>query len=88
MKKRPAVLHFIAEEREKGTADQAIRHQLLDAGWHMDIIHRAMGDKEARLAGKKPVKRKNARQTVWQKINPACLVLAGLVIVLLLALFI
>jgi SOS response regulatory protein OraA/RecX len=88
VKKRPAVLHFIDEERGKGTGEQAIRHKLLDAGWHMDIIHRAMGEKEVKSTHKKAAKRKNTRQTIWQKINPAFLVLAGLVVILGLALFI
>jgi hypothetical protein len=42
MSNKSAVLHFIEEERGKGTSDQIIRHQLLDAGWHMDIIQHAM----------------------------------------------
>jgi hypothetical protein len=46
MRKKPAVLHFIEEERSKGTKDTEIRHKLLDAGWHMDIIHHAMHKKD------------------------------------------
>lgn len=87
MKKRPAVPHFIEEEREKGSSDQEIRHKLLDAGWHMDIIHRAMNEKDAKPARTIFAKHKNSRQTAWQKINPVFLMLAGVVIVLSVALF-
>lgn len=84
-KKRPAVLHFIDKEREKGATDQQIRHRLLDAGWHMDIIHRAMHSGEGQ-----PRPKSRRQKPVWQKVNPGPLVLVGLVlvIVLLLALFI
>jgi hypothetical protein len=88
VKKRPAVLHFIDKEREKGATDQEIRHKLLDAGWGMDIIHRAMDEKDAKPIRKKPAKHKNAPQAIWQKINPAFLVLAGLLVIFGLALFI
>jgi hypothetical protein len=42
MSKKSAVVHFIEKERNRGLADKEIRHKLLDAGWHMDIIQRAM----------------------------------------------
>lgn len=43
MDKKSAVLKFIERERAEGATDQEIQHHLLDAGWHMDIIQRAMG---------------------------------------------
>ena len=42
MHKKSAVPEFIEEERAKGTKDKDILHKLLDAGWHMDIIHHVM----------------------------------------------
>ncbi len=45
MQKKSAVLHFIDEERSKGKSDKDICHQLLDRGWHMDIIQNAMHKK-------------------------------------------
>jgi SOS response regulatory protein OraA/RecX len=86
VKKRPAVLHFIDEEREKGATDQQIRHKLLDAGWHMDIIHRAMHDREDQTAHKRAGK--GQQKPVWQRINPMILIASGLVVIVLLALFV
>ena len=45
MQKKSAVLRFIDEERAKGASDKEIRHQLLDRGWHMDIVQSAMDTK-------------------------------------------
>ena len=45
MKKPSSVTAFVDDERAKGKSDAAIRHQLLDAGWHMDIIKHAMAKK-------------------------------------------
>lgn len=42
MSGKSTVLHFIEKERANGASDQQITHQLLDAGWHMDIIHNAL----------------------------------------------
>lgn len=42
MAKKGNVMHFVEDERAKGAKDKDIRHKLLDAGWHMDIIHNAM----------------------------------------------
>ena len=45
MRDKPAVLRFIDEERGKGTSDKVIQHKLLDAGWHIDIVHHALDKK-------------------------------------------
>ncbi len=42
MQKKSAVIAFIEEQRSTGATDKEIKHQLLDAGWHMDIIQHAM----------------------------------------------
>lgn len=52
MHKKSAVLKFIEKERAKGVGDQGIQHQLLDAGWHMDIIQNAMSSELSKSAPK------------------------------------
>lgn len=39
---KPTVMQFIAENRADGKTDSEITHMLLDAGWQMDVIHKAM----------------------------------------------
>lgn len=42
MDTKTSVLSYIEEERSKGKTEQEITHGLLDSGWHMDIIQRAL----------------------------------------------
>lgn len=42
MENKSAVLAFIQKERAEGTADADIKRHLLDAGWQIDIILKAM----------------------------------------------
>lgn len=42
MSKRPNVVSFIRGERKAGKSDEQIRHDLLDAGWQIDIINHAL----------------------------------------------
>lgn len=84
MSNQSAVIQFIEQERAKGTNEQEIQHQLLDAGWHMDIIQSAMGTKVTASPSKIPDTKSllTTRQTqVWG-------VAAVIVILVLLALFI
>ena len=37
-----SVAKFISDKRAEGLSDSKITHDLLDAGWHMDIIHKVM----------------------------------------------
>ncbi len=46
MQTKSTVLIFIETERAKGVGEQKIQHKLLDAGWHMDIINKAMAHQE------------------------------------------
>lgn len=62
MQGKSAVLMFIEAERAKGASDQQIQHKLLDAGWHMDIIQKAMNHRE-------PVAIPVVKRTVSKKIK-------------------
>ena len=44
MSKKSAVAQFVHDERKKGKDDKEIQHQLLDAGWQMDLIKHALED--------------------------------------------
>lgn len=39
---KPPMAQYIADGRAKGKSDSNITHELLDAGWHMDVIAKAM----------------------------------------------
>ena len=79
MKQKSAIPLFIEEERAKGKSDEEIRHQLLDAGWKMDIIQSAMQADAARHTGLQPVPESLALKLLK---NP--LLYIGVVILLLL----
>jgi len=68
MQKKSAVIGFIEEQRAKGIDDKEIQHQLLNSGWHMDIVQHAMqaihGDKSSSPAVDRPKKIKS------ELINP------------------
>jgi hypothetical protein len=40
--KKLSVAQYISDGRAAGKTDSEITHELLDAGWHMDIIAKAM----------------------------------------------
>ena len=46
MSKKSSVIEFIEKERAEGKSNRQIKHDLLDAGWHMDIIKHALGELE------------------------------------------
>lgn len=50
-----SVVQFIADERASGKTDSEITHMLLDAGWHMDIIHKAMNTDPIRHRNLDPI---------------------------------
>ncbi len=39
---KPPIVQFIEENRASGKSDTEISHMLLDAGWQMDVINKAM----------------------------------------------
>jgi hypothetical protein len=87
MQKKAAVPQFIEDARSKGTPDKEITHQLLEAGWQMDIIQSAMKSYDA--------EQKQATHAIppetfnWQKLLLNPYFWGGIVVLLLLgALFI
>ncbi|MGI9027663.1 MAG: hypothetical protein ACR2FM_02355 [Candidatus Saccharimonadales bacterium] len=69
MQRKSTVETFIEKERAKGTTDQKIRHQLLDAGWQMDIIKRVMEpDELITQAARKPAAAKKLKTTLKSKL--------------------
>lgn len=52
---RPSVAQFISDKRAEGLSDSKITHMLLDAGWHMDIIHKAMHGEPIRQRSLEPI---------------------------------
>ena len=52
---RPSVAQFISDRRAEGLNDSKITHMLLDAGWHMDIIHKAMHGEPIRHLARDPI---------------------------------
>lgn len=52
---QPSVAQFISDRRAEGMSDSKITHMLLDAGWHMDIIHKAMHGEPIRQRDLKPI---------------------------------
>ena len=88
MKKKPAVPDFIKQERSKGVSDEEIQRKLLEAGWHMDIIHSALNGKKDSappvVSGTADYK-KNAGNTVK---SPVFITIAVVLLLVLLAIFI
>lgn len=70
MQKKSAVLRFIDQERAKGTSDKEIQHQLLDAGWHMDIIQNAMHSKQSSQLLETSNTRKKKEINAARVLNP------------------
>ena len=73
---RPSVAQYISDKRAEGHDESKIIHQLLDAGWHMDIIHKVMNT-EIKHRKLEPILKK--KQKPYQKYLP--LVLFGLFII-------
>lgn len=80
MKGKSAVLTFIDKERAKGAKDKEIRHKLLDAGWHMDIVSRAMKDHKPKTphAPRKPLTKKQLTELEISIMAGSLLILAVL----------
>lgn len=55
MVKKQGVAHYIEEERAKGKSDQQITHDLLDAGWQMDVIQHALHGEPIKLRDFQPI---------------------------------
>lgn len=53
--KKPTVVQFISDKRAEGKTDSQITHELLDAGWHMDIIAKAMHGEPIRHRNLDPI---------------------------------
>lgn len=49
------MVKFIEEERSAGKTDTQIAHDLLEAGWHMDIIHKSMHGAPIKKRGYEPI---------------------------------
>jgi hypothetical protein len=88
MQKKPAIRQFIESERERGATDKDIRHKLLDAGWHMDIIHHAMDKMDNEFheiwgaRGNQPGRPSGLRQKLG---NPWLIIPVAVVLIVLLA---
>jgi hypothetical protein len=52
---RPSIAQFISDKRAEGKSDSQISHLLLDAGWHMDVIHKALNAELTRTRELTPV---------------------------------
>lgn len=50
-----SVVQFISDERAAGKSESEITHMLLNAGWHMDIIHKAMHSEPVRQRSFEPI---------------------------------
>ncbi len=74
---------FISDERAAGKTDSQIVHDLLSAGWHMDIIHRTLHTEPVRKRQLEPIlKQKNPHMRLIIGVSVA------IVALILLALFI
>lgn len=82
----PSVAQFISDKRTLGLSDSEIAHLLLDAGWHMDIIHKAMHGEPIRSRNLDPIL--DIKKQPLRKILICCLVLILLLALALLAIFI
>lgn len=83
---RPSVTQFISDKRAEGKSDSQITHMLLDAGWHMDIIHKAMNSELIRSRELKPIltpKLQRYRMRIYSVI-----VVISLILLVFLAIFI
>ncbi len=60
------IAQFISDKRAEGKTDSQITHILLDAGWHMDLIHKAMHTDLLHKRELKPIlkKRNNHKQYI------------------------
>lgn len=76
---KDSVAQFISDGRAVGKTDSEITHELLDAGWHMDIIANAMHGE--------PIKHRNLEPILDIKKQPIRRsVIAGGIILLVLLL--
>ncbi len=82
---KPSVAQFISDKRAEGHDDSRIIHQLLDAGWHMDIIHKVMNTEIEHRKLEPILVKKQWKHRSEIKIAIVCVVL---IIIALLAVFI
>lgn len=80
---RPSVAQFISDKRAEGKTDSEITHMLLDGGWHMDIIHKAMNSEPIRHRELKPIlipTLKRHRMKIYGVIIAVCLIILMLAV--------
>ena len=83
---RPSVAQFIYDRRAEGLNDSKITHMLLDAGWHMDIIHKAMHGDPIRHLARDPIL--DIKKQPFRKIFIYVAPILGVIGLMLLATFI
>lgn len=84
--KRPSVVSYIKSERVAGKSDQQITHELLDAGWQMDIIAHAMHGDPVKNRKLEPIL--DIRNQPIRKSYVRAAIGGGLLVAVLLALYI
>lgn len=52
---KQSVVKFIEDKRAEGKTDSQITHTLLEAGWHIDIIHKVVHGEPIKSLGFEPV---------------------------------
>lgn len=52
---KQSLVKFIDDKRAEGKTDSQITHTLLDAGWHIDIIHKVLHGEPIKSLGLEPV---------------------------------
>ena len=79
---RQSIVDFIAEKRADGKSDSEITHFLLGAGWHMDIIHKALHDSAIHQRNFEPIL--DIKKQPFKK--PVVLICIGVGVLILLSL--
>lgn len=75
MTKKPSVTQYISDKRAEGLNDSEITHKLLDAGWHIDVIHKVMHGEPIRTRDLKPI-----LDIKKQRLNRKNLVIIGVIL--------
>ncbi len=76
---KESVVKFIEGKRAEGKTDSQITHILLDAGWHMDIIHKVLHGEPIKSLGLEPVLTPKIEQK-YKKIIIGVLIVFGIAI--------
>lgn len=87
MPKKSAVLQFVEDERAEGKTDKQIIHDLLDAGWEMDVIHYALEGETAHKPAEAPI-RQPAKKTIPELLIHPYAIGGIFLIIVLLAIFV